>query len=216
MHAIGITRCGDTAPYEESVRAAGGRPVILPPGASLEGLDGFILSGGGDVDPVHYGAKRTHSRNVKAERDAFELGLARQAWQRRVPLLCVCRGLQVLNVALGGTLVQDILKERPGARDHSCGHAGEEHDAHSVAVVPGTRLAALMGAPNVDVNSRHHQCVDVLGQGLVVSARSPDGIIEALEPRDHAGWCIGVQWHPEDFHRSGRFRALFEGLVRAC
>ena len=169
----------------------------------------MLLTGGVDVNPSEYGDATCHPTvEVDPVRDRYELALARAALDRDLPLLAICRGAQVLNVAAGGTLVQDIPSERPSPLRHTL-DTTKDAIAHDVTVAPGTRLASLLegdatGAP-VAVNSRHHQSVRDLAPAFVVSATAPDGIIEAIEKPD-ATFCVGVQWHPENFWRSGQVR----------
>ncbi len=208
--------------YVRSVETAGGLPVVLAPGRPqdavplLDRLDGLVLTGGADVGPGHYGAD-PHPTVVRVlpERDAFELALVREALSRDLPVLAICRGHQVLNVATGGTLVQDIPSELESTVDHD--PEGERwHRAHEVRVLPGTRLRAILERDEVAVNSFHHQAVKELGQGLVVSARATDdGVVEGLE-RPENRFVVGVQWHPEAFwDRGGAFQPLFQALVLA-
>ncbi|GAA0499333.1 gamma-glutamyl-gamma-aminobutyrate hydrolase family protein [Microbacterium aurantiacum] len=157
---------------------------------------GVIVLGGADVDPSLYGATPDGAwmDSADAAADAFEAALLREALERGVPVFTICRGTQLLNVVRGGTLVQDL-----GAGIHR--EPNQDMVTHPVAVHPGTRLAAVLGTGTRDVRSGHHQAVDALGEGLVVSATAPDGVIEAIEGRDtgrDAGWVVGVQWHPED------------------
>jgi putative glutamine amidotransferase len=221
---IGVTRCSKLDDYLASVEQAGARPRILEvtesPRKVLAEVDGVLLTGGGDVDPVFYGEDR-HPLTHDAEpgRDEFEIDLARRAMSAGVPLLAICRGAQVLNVAAGGTLVQDI----PSAVDRDLGHSiaePKDQPCHEIDIVTGTRLSAVLGERmdagcSCRVNSRHHQSVGRPGEGLIVSARASDGVIEAIEKPD-AAFCIGVQWHPENFWQSGEFSPLFEALVRAA
>jgi putative glutamine amidotransferase len=222
MAVIGITPSNRLTDYVESVRRAGGDPRVLsmdtPP--SLDGLDGVLFTGGGDVDPTHYGDTRHPKTNEPdAARDAFELALAKLALANNTPLLAVCRGLQVVNVAAGGTLTQDI----PAQVNQALGHQVDSPPfaiAHEVWVSPGTALARVMQEELVDgevlqVNSRHHQAVDKTAGGFTVSATAPDGVIEAIE-RPTSRFCIAVQWHPENFWRTGEFRSLFEEFVKAA
>jgi putative glutamine amidotransferase len=198
--ALGMT-------YVHAIERAGAVPVVLPPcvtdlEALIDRLDGVCLSGGPDLDPEAYGARERHAELGPTEPslDAFELALALAAIERGLPLLGVCRGAQALNVACGGTLHQHL----PGHRQSEPGF----EPTHAVEVLPGTRLAALLGAGAHDVNSFHHQAVDQVGHGLRVAARAADGTVEAVEGN---GFAIGVQWHAETL-ADGR---LFEALVSA-
>ncbi|WP_157250006.1 gamma-glutamyl-gamma-aminobutyrate hydrolase family protein [Nonomuraea typhae] len=198
--------------YVEKVTAAGGQPVILPPGgepASLLGrLDGLILAGGGDIDPGRYG-RPPHARvgYVRKFRDEAEFDVMAAALEARLPFLGICRGLQVLNITLGGTLHQH-LPDVTGHEGHSPAPATFGH--LPVRAEPGTRLAKVLGTGGVTVPHYHHQAIDRLGDGLTVSARAEDGTIEAVELEGHP-FALAVQWHPE----AGSDTALFEALVTA-
>ncbi len=222
---IGITRCRTLADYEESIRRAGGEPHVLDaehdtPESALRDLDGLLLTGGGDVNPAVYGEPR-HPTTDEAEpgRDRFELALTERALGADLPILAICRGIQVLNVAAGGTLMQDIPSAVPGALPHAVKEP-KFALAHDVWLTKDSRLAALMrerlqDQEELPVNSRHHQAIGRLAPGLEVAATAPDGVIEAVE-RPASKFCIGVQWHPENFWRTGEFRALFEAFIEAC
>jgi putative glutamine amidotransferase len=222
---IGVTACSKLDDYVASVEQAGGRARVIDvsssPRALVGELDGLLLTGGGDVDPVLYGAAARHPSVGDAEpgRDEFEIDLARRALDARLPTLAICRGAQVLNVAAGGTLVQDIPSALEQPLEHSI-QQPKDYVAHDVSVTPGSRLEAALG-PAADgshlcrVNSRHHQSIDDLGQSLVVTARSADGVVEAIEAPD-APFCVGVQWHPENFWQSGEFAPLFSAFVEAA
>jgi putative glutamine amidotransferase len=207
--------------YVRSVEKAGGLPLVLAPGRPSDApeliarLAGLVMSGGSDVDPALYGEPR-HPKvtQVVRERDEFELALAREALQQDLPLLAICRGHQVLNVATGGTLIQDIPFQLPRAVDHDPERERWE-TAHEVLVLPGTKLRALLGRDRVAVNSFHHQAVKDLGRSLLVSARSAvDDVIEGIEATDRR-FVLGVQWHPEGFwNQEESFHPLFEALVR--
>lgn len=173
-------------PYRGALREAGIEPVEEFTG--IGGLAGLLLAGGSDVAPELYGATRQpETGEPDDERDKREIALVKEAFARDLPVLAICRGVQVLNVAAGGTLIQHI-------ENHTHGHA---HDAHSVTIAPGTRLASILGAGDYIVNSRHHQCVGRAAPGAVVGAKAPDGIVEAIEfPAQR--FVLGVQWHPED------------------
>jgi putative glutamine amidotransferase len=222
MPVIGITPCRLLPDYVESVRRAGGDPCVLQfdRPASLEQLDGVLLTGGGDIDPALYHESR-HPKTADPDpaRDAFEFDLAKLALAGNVPMLGVCRGLQVLNVAGGGTLIQDIASEVNQALDHQI-DAPLYAIAHEVWVTRGSALSNVMQEELADgevlqVNSRHHQAIKQTASGFEVAATAPDGVIEAIE-RPGSRFCIAVQWHPENFWRTGEFRALFEGFVKAC
>jgi putative glutamine amidotransferase len=209
--------------YVRAVESAGGLPLVFAPGRPrdvpdlLDHVQGLVLSGGADVDPRLYGQEPHPSVcRVVPERDAFELALCREALRRDLPILAICRGHQVLNVATGGTLVQDIPSEWPGAVTHDPDVQRWE-TAHDVEILPGTRLRDILGTERVAVNSFHHQAVRDLGQGLVLSARCPaDGMVEGLEMPDRR-FVVGVQWHPESFwDHVPSFQPLFEALVGAA
>jgi putative glutamine amidotransferase len=208
--------------YVRSVERAEAVPVVLPAlrpedaAALLGRLDGLVLSGGIDVDPALYG-QDPHPKlgRVDRRRDEFELALTREALARDLPLLAICRGHQVLNVATGGSLVQDIPSELKGAVTHDA-PGRRTRCSHSVEVTPGSRLGEILGEGTLSVNSFHHQAIDALGKGLVVSARSQDGVIEGVE-RPGSAFVIGVQWHPESFWSEQRsFQGLFDAHVLAC
>lgn len=188
--------------YVAALRRAGARPLLLPPAPDvaaedlLAPFDGLLLAGGGDVEPLRYGATRAHPAvyGVDRVRDEAELALVRAALAAQVPLLAVCRGMQVLNVALGGTLHQH-LPDLQGMDLH--GHPTRQSSVlHDVKVEPGTRLARACGEEVPRCTSHHHQGVDRLGEGLVAVGWSSDGLVEAVEVPGRA-WAVGVQWHPE-------------------
>jgi putative glutamine amidotransferase len=227
MAVIGITACRKLEDYRQAVLHVGGEVKILEPSASfaedLAGLDGLLLTGGTDVAPERY-HERPHPAviDVDAARDAYEIGLATSARAQGLPVLAICRGIQVLNVARGGSLVQDIPSLLTGALGHNL--VSPPHEtyalAHEVWIEKDSLLAALMKerlneADTCEVNSRHHQSVARLGDGLALAATAPDGVVEAIEDPS-CPFCLGVQWHPENFWRTGEFRPLFEGFVNAA
>ncbi|MBM3887682.1 MAG: gamma-glutamyl-gamma-aminobutyrate hydrolase family protein [Verrucomicrobia bacterium] len=211
--------------YTDAILAAGGLPMVLPlteDEAALAALaaraDGLLLSGGGDVAPEFYGgdAGDTAARSISRVRDAMEIFLVRHFLREgRRPLLGICRGCQVMNVALGGTLVADVPRDSGLGVDHFPPNPYEV--AHEVSLEVGSRLTAITGATTLEVNSSHHQAVQACAPKLRVVARSTrDGVIEAIEA-DGSQWVIGVQWHPERLHdRLPHAAALFRALVDAA
>jgi putative glutamine amidotransferase len=207
--------------YIRSVEQGGGLPLVLAPGRPedvpelLDRIQGLILSGGSDVDPALYGAS-PHPKlgKVVRERDDFELALIREALERNLPFLAICRGHQVLNVATGGTLIQDIPSDVTGDVEHDSRRERWER-AHPVQILEGTRLRDILKRGTVSVNSFHHQAIARVGSGLVVSAVSADQLVEAVEMPDRR-FVLGVQWHPESFwNREDGFQPLFTALVCA-
>lgn len=199
-----ISRVRVNEAYTHALTDAGLIPMVLPPidpayaVASLRGVAGLVLTGGEDLDPALFGeAPHSATDAPHAARDAYEIALARAAHEQRVPTLAICRGAQVMNVALGGTLVQDIPSQEPSDIDHS--PAGKRAErVHGIEIDPESRLARIMGARQISTNSSHHQAVRRTAAALHVTARSEDGIVEALESRDPAWWMVAVQWHPEE------------------
>ncbi len=214
-----IDRTGVNESYVARVAAAGGLPLIVSPAIgparaaeALEGADGLLLSGGADIDPAHYGAEPSPALGrVEPSRDDFELALLAAARARQLPILAICRGLQLVNVAAGGTLYQDLPTERPGPVRHE--QAGpRQARTHAVRVEPGSRTAALLGTTEFRVNSMHHQAARALGRGLTATAWAEDGVVEALEGNGD-GWLVAVQWHPEDLAPGGPDDGLFRGFL---
>lgn len=206
--------------YARAVAEAGGLPVLLPhqPDRIDEYLDlvhGLIVSGGAfDIDPALFGASERHATvTTKDARTAFELGITRRALERETPILGICGGQQLLHVALGGTLIQHIPDEVPGALAHEQPNPRDE-PGHRVRILPGTRLHGIVGADELAVNSAHHQAAKDVPVGVRVGAVADDGVIEAIEAADKR-FCIGVQWHPE-FSLSEGDRHLFAAFVDAA
>jgi gamma-glutamyl-gamma-aminobutyrate hydrolase PuuD len=203
--------------YFDAVVRAGGQPVLVDDAPDPKGLlsrvDALVLTGGADLDPARYGQARHESvYGDNAEVDAFECDLADAATARSVPTLAICRGIQVLNVARGGTLFQHI-PEHPGVPAH--GRPGEAGGAreHEVRLTAGSRLAEVMDATRVTVSCHHHQAIDALGDGLSVVGRAADGIVEAVEL--DGAFVLAVQWHPEDTAPTDPAQQrLFDALVR--
>jgi putative glutamine amidotransferase len=218
--------------YTRAIAAAGGVPWVAP-GLALPGMaaemvrraDGVVLTGGADVQPSLYRARlpvrlRRTVSPPEEERDLFEMQVITEVFRRGKPLLAICRGLQILNVSLGGTLVLDIKSQVTGALKHQCMDQ-KDTIVHDVALTGGSLLARIAGKSVIGVNSSHHQAVEQVGKGLQVSAQSADGVIEGmeLEPagREHMPFLVGVQFHPERLSAEHRpHRAMFESFVGAC
>jgi len=213
--------------YVEAVLRAGGAPAPLPPvldeklGAdeelladALRFIDGLVLIGGRDYDPALYGQPRASATRVVAERrGAYDVALARGALAAGVPTLGVCGGAQLINIALGGTLIQHIPDEVGDRVAHQAEGAVETF--HEVEAAGDSRLAAIVGAARVEVNSSHHQAIERVGEGLRVVARAPDGVVEAVEGTG-SGFVLGVQWHPERLPNRAEHQALFRALIAAA
>lgn len=220
---IAVTLDGDVPSdandYVRSLVDAGARPeeiVVLRPGDSPEGgFDGVVIGGGEDVDPERYGRRILADGDVRVDhgRDSIDFPVFEEAWRAGVPVLGICRGLQVVNVARGGTLVQDLPLERPSEVVHRRPKEENRRD-HPVRLDPETRLGRIAGAREIDVNSRHHQAIERPADGLVVSATAPDGVIEAVESEDWR-WLVAVQWHPENLRDDDVSRGLFREFVEA-
>jgi putative glutamine amidotransferase len=225
---------GTRPAYVRAVEQAGGMPILLPPNLTEESLrdvfaylDGIILSGGADIDPVRYGfANGGLSRGVDSGRDTLEIAIARWSVTTDKPILGICRGCQIMNVALGGTLFQDIPSERPSDVDHDqWGKLPRSGTIHQVTIKPDTRLADALGEGGTfHVNSLHHQALRDIPTRLHVSAQSEDGLPEGIELPD-ARFYVAVQWHPEELTAEGNdhdetttetMRHLFETFVEAA
>jgi putative glutamine amidotransferase len=209
------------ASYPEMIASGGGLPVILPLAATLEEarelvkrLEGIVLTGGGDLDPTHYGQAARHPQFIgPAARNESDLHFARAAQEHGTPALGICLGIQVMNVEFGGTLLQMISEDLPGAFPHE--EEGEEIPEHPVHVEPGTMLARILGVQTALVNSFHHQSIDRVAQGFRIAARSADGVVEAIERSDHP-FYIGIQWHPERMPASPLTRRLIGAFLDAA
>jgi putative glutamine amidotransferase len=214
--------------YARSLEGAGLIPLIVPPltnptqvGEILDSAGGLLLTGGEDVDPKLYGAA-PHPKlgAINPARDATELALLEAARDRRLPVLAICRGIQILNVACGGTLFQDLPSEHPSVTQHDSQHDRSAR-THDVTIVAGSHLAEATGTTLMAVNSYHHQAVNRIGAGLRVTAVAPDGVIEGVEVDDPSWWVLSVQWHPEDLTTDvrswdrGIFKAFAEEIARA-
>jgi putative glutamine amidotransferase len=207
--------------YAAAVVESGGMPVLLPALSGLEadftnGLDGVLLSGGGDVDPFFCGEEPLPGTgDISPERDAFEIGLARLALVSGLPVLGICRGIQILNIAAGGTICQDITLITSAPLKHSQ-QAPRWYPTHGLEVFPGSLLSSLLGGVSARVNSFHHQAVNRVADGFIVTAHSTDGVVEGIESVG-SSYAIGVQFHPEDMWKRDRiFLNIFKSLVEAA
>jgi putative glutamine amidotransferase len=204
--------------YVRSLLNAGARPeeiVEIRPGEVLQGaFDGLLLGGGSDVAPERYGQERLPNAALQLdeERDSTEFPLLDNALRDGAPVLGICRGLQVVNVGLGGTLIQDLPSQRPSDVVHDDSGKDRTNRIHSVKVLGGTRLSEIAGVVEIDVNSRHHQAVERPADGLIVSAKGPDDVIEAIEAHD-GRWLVAVQWHPENLKDDAVSQNLFREFV---
>jgi len=210
--------------YVRSITEAGGLPVLISPTlpeamlrSIYEELDGLLLAGGVDVDPALYGESRSPKLGrLDPERDRAELKLAGWAFEDRLPCFGICRGIQILNVALGGTLFQDIATQVDTTISHTRTDQPRDWIAHPIKIVEGSRLADIMGRTELTgVNSLHHQAIKVLADPFEAVAESPDGIVEGMERQDGA-FCIAVQWHPEELLARASQRSLFRAFVEAA
>jgi putative glutamine amidotransferase len=212
--ALGLT-------YPDAIRRTGAVPVVIPPLDSaaieplLDGLWGLCLSGGPDLHPSCYGAEPHPALGpTEPELDRFEIALVRAAEAREMPVLAICRGLQVLNVARGGSLTQDLPSERPSAVEHRQPQAAST-PTHDVRLQAGSLTAACLGCDELRVNSFHHQAVDRLGSGLRAVGWAPDAVVEALEATDRA-FTVAVQWHAESMTRSPEQDRLLAAFADAA
>lgn len=205
--------------YVEAVREAGGVVVLIPPQPDhmdqlLDSLDGVVLAGGDDCDPSLYGEERHPTcEPMDARRQSNDLALARTARKRQVPTLGICLGMQVMAVASGGALVQDIGSELLSELEHAS--SPSDRLRHHASIEQGTRLAAILGETEVTVNSSHHQAVKRVGDGIRITALAPDGVIEGLEDPSHP-FYVGVQWHPEDMRGEELSTRLFAAFIEAA
>lgn len=210
--------------YSQAVTRAGGAPVLIPLGLPesylsniLNRLDGLLLSGGGDIDPGLYGNPMHPMVNeVDTDRDRVEMYVCLQALQREMPVLGVCRGLQVMNVALGGTLFEDIADQRPGSLQHRYWPGwARDHLAHNIDIIENSLLSKILGSETLMVNSLHHQGINRLSPHLQATATAPDGLIEAVELPGYP-FGLAVQWHPEWLPEEEKMQALFKALIEAA
>jgi len=223
-HKSGAIRCFINQAYVHAIQQAGGLSLLIPLGIALadihslvQRLDGVLFTGGGDIHPQDFGGgKHPKISGVNLERDRLEFELLRTALEVDLPLLAICRGIQVLNVGLGGTLYTHIQDQLPDAIKHDW-YLDFPRDkiAHKVRVTPDSKLHQILGETEVPVNSLHHQGIDKLGHGLKPVATAPDGLVEAVEVMD-ARFALGVQWHPECLPDSIPMQKLFKAFVGAC
>lgn len=215
---------GVSTTYTNAILAAGGLPAILPTNIAAENwpalvgkMDGFMFVGGGDIEPRRYGAPEApDSYGFSTERDDFELGFLPLVLAADKPLLAICRGLQVLNVGLGGTLIGDIPSQCPQAQKHDQFTSPRDTLAHSVSVQPGSLLARALGSTELKTNSLHHQSILQPAGSLVVNAQAPDGILEGVELPGKR-FVLGVQWHPEELFTSQEAMLnIFRAFIAAC
>jgi putative glutamine amidotransferase len=205
--------------YVEALQRAGAIPLVIPPVADnvatiSELLDGVLLAGGFDCDPELYGEERHETvETMDRRRQESDLALARLAREQQIPALGICLGLQMMNVAAGGTLIQDIDSQIETEIQHAS--EPENRVRHDVSIKPGTRLASILTASGMNVNSSHHQAVGRIGDGLSVAAHAPDEVVEGIEDPAHP-FYVGVQWHPEDMEGEQSAAELFEAFVAAA
>jgi putative glutamine amidotransferase len=211
--------------YVRAIERAGGVPLLLPPmdlpesrAAALAAVDGLLLTGGGDLDPAYYGeAKLPQCDEPEVERDTLEFAFTQDALAERLPIFGVCRGMQLLNVARGGNLIQDLATQRPEVARHDHSDHPRTYRAHSIAVNPASRLSGILGVSRTMVNSFHHQAVDRPGAGVEIVAWSEDGVAEAMELADYP-FALAVQYHPEELVTDDdeASERLFRAFVEAC
>ena len=209
--------------YVSALESAGATAWLVAPDSHpapdlLDTCDGLLLTGGAAIDPVHYGDDERHpTLSLEPVRDPYEIALARAAMARDMPVFAICRGIQLLNVAAGGTLYQDLPTQFASSIVHRIPEPADQF-VHTVTVAAGSKLSQLVGSPeggDIPVNSRHHQAVRQLAPGFVAVAHAGDGLVEGIEHPERA-FCVGVQWHPENFWRAGTFSSMFDGFVAAA
>lgn len=224
QNKTGSTLCEVGQAYVHAIRRAGGLPMVIPVGVNLAELDaligrldGVLFTGGGDIGPQYFeGQAHPKVYGVNSERDQLEFTLLKLALQADLPLLAICRGIQVLNVGLGGSLYTHIQDQLPKAIKHDWYPDYPRHKlAHPISIPNGSKLHTIFGAEEVPVNSLHHQGIARIGQGLKVTATAPDRLVEAVEVKD-ARFALGVQWHPECLPEAPAMQALFRAFIEAC
>lgn len=210
--------------YIQAILLAGGLPFLIPPnlppdrvGDFMKNLQGLLLTGGGDIAPhLYHGNHHPRVYDVDPGRDSLEIALVKQAVDANLPFLGICRGIQVINVAMGGTLYTDIGDQLPGALKHDS-PAGEPRDriAHNVEISPGSLLIRIVAETSLPVNSLHHQGIFAVAPSLVPTACAPDGLIETVEVQNHP-FGLGIQWHPEWLPEDKAMQAIFRGFIQAA
>jgi putative glutamine amidotransferase len=209
--------------YAQAITKAGGVPLLIPLGLTEDALqriitriDGILFTGGGDIHPERYGgAMSNQCQSVDADRDRIEIFLLRQIIQAPKPFLGICRGCHIINVGLGGSLYIDISTDRPKSLEHR--RSRRDVLAHPVRIKEGSQLAKIIGAEEIEVNSRHHQAIQKLAAGLTAVAFAPDGVLEAIEMPDYSGFFgLGVQWQPEDMLEHKPARDLFRAFIQTA
>lgn len=223
-NSLGINVHGVAEAYLNAVQDAGGLPVMIPLGLSedtlnalLPRLDGILFTGGGDIDPAHYNQlDDICSHDIDPDRDRVEFWLLKHALSQNKPLMGICRGFQLMNVGLGGSLYSDVQSQMPGALKHDYyPNWSRDYPAHSIQIEPNTRLAEILGTLETEVNSLHHQSVRELGAGIVPLAYAPDGTVEALQITNNP-FGIAVQWHPEWLQAHEPMRNLFRAFIQTA
>ena len=212
---------GTSKNYIQAVEEFGGMPRILYPGvpdSEFADIDGLLLTGGPDIDPVHYGEEVHETTDINAERDALELPLCKQAMEADLPIFGICRGIQIMSVAMGGSLYQDIPSQFTYRLTHKI-TANSNDSWHKIRIQSGSLLNQITNETIAEVNSRHHQALKVIGEGFTVTAQSEDGVIEAIEDPSKR-FVLGVQYHPERMTQTAAFREhrrkLFEAFIAAA
>ncbi len=215
------TRFVLSSSYVDAITSAGGIPLLLPAALNPDAVDryidlcdGFLVTGGRDISPNRYGDEiSTYTKLVNPRRENFDFALINAALVAKKPILGVCLGSQELNVALGGSMIQDLPTETSSTIDHRPGHMGQY--AHQVEITTGTQLHDIIGTTTLQVNSSHHQACDRMGSGILVMARAPDGVVESFQVENQP-FAMGVQWHPENLTTAPEHLAIYEALVKAA
>jgi len=224
QNPLGFSQCSLAEAYIQALALTGASPILIPLGLSqpaldaiVRRLDGILFSGGGDIEPERYGSlPHTKVDGIDIDRDQIELHLLKNVINKSMPFFGICRGLQVINVALGGSLYEDLLDQRPNTIRHQF-VLGMPRDflAHTVQIEPESRLASILQLSETKVNSLHHQGIHKVAPGLKITATAPDGVIEGIELPDYP-FGLAVQWHPEWLQTNPAMQALFRAFVNAA